>query len=252
MESRRPFFSIITVSRNAETMIAPTLQSVANQQGVEGVVEHWVIDGASTDGTLDVVRQFPNVRYISEPDKGIADAFNKGMRLAGGEYLLYLNCDDIFCDDRVLVDLYNYAQSRNRPDWIIGRWYVRRMDGSVELIKPRYPFAGWHLYLEGRICHQGVLLKRDVQQQVGGFDTDFRVAMDYDLWLRLDQAGYKITNFNRPLVIYAEGGFSNRNTELARRDFGIIMQRYRNTPLKRLTGMLYDRVKHYYQNAQSA
>jgi glycosyltransferase involved in cell wall biosynthesis len=252
MVNGRPFFSIITVSRNAEKVIGPTLQSVASQQGVEGLVEHWVIDGASTDGTLEVVRQFPHVRTISEPDKGIADAFNKGMRLATGEYLLYLNCDDIFCDERVLAELYTFAQSRKMPDWIVGRWYVRRQDGMVEFIRPKFPFAGWHLFLEGRICHQGVLLKREVQERMGGFDTDFRITMDYDLWLRLDQAGYKITNYNRPLVIYADGGFSVRNQELAHREFGILLQRYRNTPLKRLTGMMYDGIKHSYQRAQNA
>jgi glycosyltransferase involved in cell wall biosynthesis len=239
----RPFVSIVTISRNAEKLIGPTLQSVTDQQGVEGVVEHWVVDGGSTDGTLDVVRQFPHVRYISEPDKGITDAFNKGMRLATGEYILYLNCDDIFCDNRVLGDLYQFAMARNMPDWIIGRWYVRRLNGRIDLIQPKFPFAGWNLFLGPRICHQGVLLKRDVQEQMGGFDVGFRMAMDYDLWARLYEAGYEITNFNRPLIIYADGGLSARLEEVTQPEHEAIKQRLRNTPLKRVAGTLFDRLK---------
>ncbi|MCC6454286.1 MAG: glycosyltransferase [Caldilineaceae bacterium] len=239
----RPFFSIITISRNAETLIGPTLQSVTDQQGVAGLVEHWVVDGASTDGTLDVVRQFPHVRYLSEPDKGITDAFNKGMRLATGRYILYLNCDDIFCDDRVLADLYHFAQGYNLPDWIIGRWYVRRLDGRIDLIKPKFPFASWNLFLGPRICHQGVLLKRDLQEQMGGFDLGFRMAMDYDLWARLAEAGYQITNFDRPLIIYADGGLSARHDEVTGREHEAIKQRLRNTPLKQVAGKLFDQLR---------
>jgi hypothetical protein len=169
------------------------------------------------------------------------------MRLASGEYLLYLNCDDIFCDNRVLVDLYAFVRSHHRPDWIVGRWYVRRLNGAVEYIQPQYPFAGWHLFLAARICHQGVLLKREIQEKVGGFNTDFRIGMDYDLWARLHLAGYKVTNFIRPLVVYADGGFSVRHEDIAHREYRDIKTRLRNTPLKRVVGTLYDSLWRYYE-----
>ncbi len=242
-QSERPFLSIITISRNAEKLIGATLQNVADQQGVEGLIEHWVVDGASTDGTLDVVRQFPHVRYISEPDQGIGDAFNKGMHLAQGDYLLYLNCDDILCDNRVLADLYHFAQARKMPDWIIGRWFVRREDGSVVRIKHKYPLTCWSLSLESRICHQAVFLKRELQLQMGGFNLDYRTSMDYDLWARLCLHGTCITNFERPVVIYAAGGFSGQNKELMFQEQNEIVQQLRNTPLKRWIGKLYDQIK---------
>jgi glycosyltransferase involved in cell wall biosynthesis len=243
MPHHRPFFSIITISFNAEKVIGPTLQSVVDQQGVEGLLEHWVVDGASRDGTLDVVRQFPHVRYLCEPDKGISDAFNKGMHLATGEYILYLNCDDIFYDERVLANLYQFAVEHNRPDWIVGRWYARRLNGAVELVKPKPPVAEWNLFLGPRICHQAVLLKLDAQRAIGGFDLDFKLAMDYDSWAKLYQAGYRITNFNRPLVIYADGGHSTRNDALAERDHKAVKARLRDRWWKRLVGALYDQVK---------
>lgn len=238
----RPFFSIITISFNAEKAIGPTLQSVADQKGVEGLVEHWVVDGASTDGTLDVVRRFPHVRYISEPDRGIADAFNKGMHLATGEYIIYLNCDDLFCDDRVLADLYDFAVSHNRPPWIVGRWYVRSLDGQVTLINPRLPLTGRTLFLHPRICHQATALSLDVQRQIGGFDIDFKIAMDYDLWAKLYQAGYEITNFDRPLVIYAWGGLSTRLEAVAARDHAAVKKRLRDRWWKKGVGWLFDQL----------
>lgn len=240
--AKRPFFSIITVSFNAEKIIGPTLQSVVDQKGIDGLVEHWVVDGASKDGTLDVIRQFPHVRYISEPDKGITDAFNKGMHLASGEYIIYLNCDDIFCDDRVLADLHAFATAQKFPTWIVGQWYARRLNGKVELVNPRLPLAGWNLFLAPRICHQAVVLKLDAQREIGGFDLDFKLAMDYDSWAKLYQAGYDITRFNRPLVIFADGGFSSRNAAIALRDHSAVKKRLRDTPLKRWIGTIYDQL----------
>ncbi len=159
-----PFLSIITITRNAAPSIGATLQSVANQKGVDGLVEHWVVDSASTDNTMEIVSQFPHVRSISEPDKGISDAFNKGMNLAQGKYLLYLNSDDILCDDNVLTDLYAFVQVRSFPDWIVGRWFVRKLDGTVVLGRLKYPRNSWGLSMQICICHQAVLLKRQLQR----------------------------------------------------------------------------------------
>ena len=165
------------------------------------------------------------------------------MNLATGRYIIYLNCDDIFCDDHVLADLHKFAIENNLPDWIVGRWYVRRLNGRVDYIKPSLPLAGWNLFLGPRICHQAVVLNLDVQRAIGGFDLDFKVAMDYDSWAKLYQAGYEITNFDRPLIIYADGGHSSRNEEFATRDHQAIKARLRDTPLKRLLGYLFERVK---------
>jgi glycosyltransferase involved in cell wall biosynthesis len=237
---RQLFLSIVTVSRNAGSTIGATLQSVANQKGVDGIVEHWVVDGGSTDNTMEVVRQFPNVRYISEPDQGISDAFNKGMNLAQGQYILYLNCDDILCDENVLADVYQFVQNRQFPDWIAGRWFARRLDGTVALVHLKYPMSCGGLSLQLCICHQAVLLKRELQQQMGGFNLDYRLAMDYDLWARLCLAGYCITPYNRPIVVYAYGGASYQNEKLAKQELSSVTQRLRNTPMKRLIGMPHD------------
>jgi glycosyltransferase involved in cell wall biosynthesis len=242
-ERERPFFSIITVSLNAEKVIGATLQSVTDQQGVEGLVEHWVIDGASTDGTLDVVRQYSHVRYLSEPDKGVSDAFNKGIQLATGEYIIFLNCDDIFCDNQVLADLYRFAVDHKLPDWIVGGWYARRLDGAVDFVRPKPPVAGWNLFLGPRICHQAVVLRLAAPKVIGDYDLDFKIAMDYDSWAKLYQAGYKMTKFKRPLIIYAGEGLSTRNDAVAARDHNAVKARLRDTRLKRIVGALYDRLK---------
>jgi len=84
----------------------------------------------------------------------------------------------------------------------------------------------------------------DAQQEIGGFDLNFKVAMDYDTWAKLYQAGYNITLFDRPLVVYAGGGLSTRHAEIALADHSAVKTRLRDTPLKRLIGRMYDQL-HY-------
>jgi len=243
---RKPLISVVTVCRNAEQTIEETLRSVAQQEGVDGLVEHIVIDGASTDGTLDIVRRFPHVLWTSEPDEGISDAFNKGMRLARGEYLLYLNADDYLFDATVLRDVAEFIRARQHLDWIVGDVLVARLvEGDTILSPQRRSFAPacWNLILRQRICHQSVFLKRQVQLQMGGFDTTLRLSMDYDLWRRLCAQGYHPVHFRRVISVFAQGGRSSERSPERNRERAAVVTRYRNTPLKRLVGTLYDRLK---------
>jgi glycosyltransferase involved in cell wall biosynthesis len=238
-----PFLSVITVCRNAAPTVAATLASAAAQIDRDTLLEHIVVDGASTDDTLTIVKQFPHVRWISEPDRGIADAFNKGMRLARGEYLLYLNADDRLHDPAVVRDLQRFAVARGMPDWIAGDYVARTVDGRTRVLKRRYPLTCWSLSLQLRINHQSLVLKRSVQEAMGGFRLEYRTGMDYDLWARLCQAGYRITGFPRVLTIYAEGGQSMTQEEITAREHREVMDRLRDTPLKRLAGFLFDQYK---------
>ncbi len=240
---RQPFLTVITICRNAAATIAGTLQSVSEQDRRDELLEHVVVDGASTDDTIDIVKRFPHVRWISEPDRGIADAFNKGMRLARGDYLLYLNADDRLHDPAVVRDLERFAVARGMPDWIAGDYVARTVDGRIRVLKRRYPLTCWSLSLQLRINHQSLVLKRSVQAAMGGFRLEYRTGMDYDLWARLCQSGYHITGFPRVLTIYAEGGQSMTNEAITSREHREVMDRLRDTPLKRLAGFLFDKYK---------
>lgn len=231
--------SVITVSRNAESTIKLTLSSVNGQKGVEGLIEHIVIDGASTDGTMDIVRGFPYVHWISEPDNGIADAFNKGLAMARGEYLLYLNSDDYLYDDQVLRDAVNFIDEYKKPTWVVGDVLVDR-NGKIERSARLFPPSCWSMIFRNRICHQAVFLRRDVLRLVGGFDRLFRISMDYDLWQRLCSHGFRPTYWPRVISVYSMTGISSQNSIIHQVERQVIMRRFRNTLFKRVAGKAYD------------
>ena len=238
-----PMISVITIALNAAKTIGATLESVAIQEECVAQVEHIVVDGGSTDDTLDIVRDYPHVRYISEPDDGIADAFNKGMRLAQGQYLLYMNADDVLHDSTVLRDTLAFIHEHHLPDWVVGNYHVREQDGTIHPSQASFRPSCWSQIFRQRICHQSVFLKREVLLAVGGFDTDMVASMDYELWARLCLRGYHLKYYERPIAIYTEGGFSVRYRQIGDREKKAVQRRLRNTPLKKLAGSIYDRLK---------
>lgn len=242
-KSSLPVISVITVALNAANTIGATLESVASQQGFHEFVEHIVVDGGSMDNTLEIIRQYPHVRWISEPDRGISDAFNKGMHLAQGQYLLYLNADDTLCDSRVLADVAKFAQTQQWPEWIVGDVNVKDVHGVIKPGRLGYAPSCWSLIFRDRIPHPATFVKRALLVEMNGFDLDFRLAMDYDLWARLCAAGCEVTYFKRPIAVFAEGGMTTTQRQRGRTEAAQIRQRLRNTPFKRLAGTLYDRLK---------
>lgn len=168
-----PRISVVTVVRNGVATIAATLESVIGQGYPD--LEYVVVDGASTDGTMDVVRRFDRrvLRYVSEVDAGTYDAMNKGVRMATGDWLLFLGADDVLLADLrevapLLVDPYTiYYGDTWWPD------RQRRYDG---------PFGAMKL-ARRNICHQGMFYPRAVFQG-HAFDTRYRYQADWELNMR--------------------------------------------------------------------
>lgn len=239
----RTTISVITICRNAEKTIARALQSVAEQKNVAGQVEHIVVDGASTDATMDIVRQFNHItRSLSEPDQGIADAFNKGMQMATGVYLFYLNADDWLYDDQVLRDALAFIHAKGAPDWIVGDVMTDRT-GRLEKAQRSHPPSCWSLMLRNRISHPAVLLKRQILQELGGFDLRFKIAMDFDLWQRLCARQIHPTYWSRVVSVFSMEGISSMQSELQQKERGRIISQFRNSAIKRSVGRIYDVLK---------
>ena len=234
--------SVVTVCRNAAETIEDTLQSVAAQRNVDGLVEHLVVDGDSQDDTLRIVKQFSAVRCISEPDEGISDAFNKGSRLANGDYVLFLNADDYLYDDTVLFDVVNFIKSNQYPVWIVGD-VAESKDGDLTLIQKRYPPSCWSLMFRNRIPHQAVFLQRNVLDEVGGFETRFKTSMDYDLFERLCARKHKPVYFPRVISVFSKEGLTSVTTPTLVSETQEVMGRFRDTPFKRLVGHAYDQLR---------
>lgn len=215
--------TVITVAFNAEHTIAETLDSVAAQ--VHPDIEHIVVDGASTDGTLEVVKRRCKrvARLVSEPDHGIYDAMNKGLRLATGDIIGFLNADDVYADTGVLERV-SAAMETERFDAIFG---------DAEFFDPDRPNRPLRRYRSerfrpGRIAggwmpaHPTLFLRRHVYERFGLFRTDYRIAGDFELVARMFHSGtLSYRHMPEVLVRMRTGGVSTggwRNTILLNKE----------------------------------
>lgn len=202
----RPLFSIITVCRNAERSIGMTVESVLHQSAFGGTVEHLVIDGLSTDGTLRVLAQYPHLKVVSERDTGIYDAMNKGVSLAQGDFIALLNADDWYEPDTLAAVSDAF---RDAPAAGIVHGDVRRWTGTtpVDVVKPSLG-NGFHRTLVMPINHPSCFVRRDVFGRFGTFDLAYPLFADYDWAWRVVNAGVVFHYLPRVLTNFRFGGVS--------------------------------------------
>ncbi len=203
--------SIVTVCFNCAATIGDTVKSVLSQGHRD--VEYIVVDGGSTDGTQELVTTYNGRigKFVSEPDEGIYDAMNKGMRMAEGDFVAFLNADDIYVDDRVISDVVTAAQAQS-VDAVYGDLLYVRRDDTDKVV--RYWKAGAYLPGAFRLGwvppHPTFFCRRDVLKEVGCFDPRYRIAGDFELMLRLlDKHRIRVGYVERPLVRMRVGGRAN-------------------------------------------
>jgi glycosyltransferase involved in cell wall biosynthesis len=171
-----PKISIITVCYNAETTIQETIRSVVDQQ--YGNKEFIVIDGKSKDQTVDIIgRHRDNIHFfLSEKDRGIPDALNKGIDNSTGEWLYFLSSDDVFFNDHVLADIFSKPRD---ADMIYGDVILKssgtKYDGAFDI----------HKILKKNICHQAQFYRRSVFDRAGKYNERYRLLSDYEHTLRI-------------------------------------------------------------------
>lgn len=221
-----PLFSIITITYNAESVLAPTMRSVKEQTFSD--CEHLVIDGASRDGTLTVARKAGrrDVRIVSEPDKGLYDAMNKGLKGARGKYVLFLNAGDTF-HDRETLSLYASAAERD-ADIIYGDTVL--VDSSRRIVGKRHLSAPEELTYESfshgmLICHQAFMVRRDIAPQ---YDTHYRFSADYDWTIRCISLSRPERRVNLHAVVadYLTEGLTDKNMWKSLRERFDVMRRH--------------------------
>jgi glycosyltransferase involved in cell wall biosynthesis len=205
--------SVVTVCLNARETIAEAVKSVHSQTFAD--VEHIVVDGASQDGTLEILEQYRSgiTTLISERDRGLYFAMNKGIAAATGDYLGFLNSDDVYHNDRVLDSIATALSSSHAEATHADLVYVHRDDPSRIV---RYwcskPYvtgmfeAGWHP------AHPTLFVKTQLLREMGGFDTRYRYHADFDLMVRLF-VQRRISSVHIPeiLVRMRTGGQSTRS-----------------------------------------
>ena len=163
-----PTISIITVCFNGEKYIEQTIKSVINQKGCD--IEYIVIDGVSTDKTIDIIKQYNSsiTQWITEPDKGIANAMNKGIALATGDYLLFLHADDYLIDESVIAKALSYMDAK--ADIYAGDVLFKTT--YAETRKQTRPF-GLRTYLKKPMMNQGAFCGKNLFDKLGGFDESY-------------------------------------------------------------------------------
>lgn len=179
---RPPIISIITVTLNSEKFLAETIDSV-RRQGYPHK-EHIIIDGGSTDKTLDIIKEYEDiVKYISEPDNGISDAMNKGIIMAKGGIVSHLHSDDVYLSG-TLENVANAFSMYPEKKWLIGNGEYADETGKRMWTTRLNGYSYRRLKKHNYLFHPSVFVKREVFDDVGYFDKGLKFAMDYDMWIR--------------------------------------------------------------------
>jgi glycosyltransferase involved in cell wall biosynthesis len=208
--SRSPFFSVITCTLNSERFVLENINSVKNEKLSD--YEHIFIDGYSKDSTPRIIKNYKKelpkkVRMYQCSPKGVANAFNAGIRKARGIYIIHLNSDDYFYDSNVLYDVSRFLKKYPELDWIFGKVVVTRESGSflhtIPCLNPnifgnlKYQLLKFVNY----IPHQGVFITRSVFEKYGLFDEKVGNITDYEFWLRIANKT-KFLFFDRKISYY--------------------------------------------------
>ena len=227
---KNPLFSIITITFNAEQVLPPTLESVKCQSFTD--YEQLIVDGASTDGTEALARQsgIEGLTVVSEPDKGLYDAMNKGIRRASGEYLIFLNAGDAFHSSTSLQEIADVIAD-SHPDIVYGQTQIvdadRRFVGMRHLTAPeRLTFDSFkHGML---VCHQAFVVRRELAEP---YDLRYRFSADYEWCLRCLKKAKRCASTGTTLIDYLADGLTDKNHKASLRErFQIMCQYYGTLP----------------------
>ena len=232
--------SIVTITYNAEKVLQRTLDSVRSQTYKD--IEHLIIDGASTDGTLDIVRSYElgvtsyEVRVVSEPDRGIYDAMNKGLRLATGDYIVFMNAGDTFHADRTLEQVAELAQkhitTHQYPSVLYGDTNI--VDSEGRFLRKRHlsvpDHLTWRSFKQGMlVCHQAFYARLDIARDIP-YDLQYRHSADVDWCIRVmkeaEQRHLPLVRVPGVVADFMDGGNTTQNHRASLRERFTVMRRH--------------------------
>lgn len=212
MRKGYPTISIITVCYNSAETISDTINSIAKQSYANK--EHIVVDGNSSDATMDIVRASSSIsRFVSEPDKSVYDAMNKGIALATGDVIGFLNSDDFYIDELVLAQVAEVFADSEVDACYADLLYVDKKDtNKIVRYWKSCPFVPG-LFEDGWMpAHPTFFVRREVYEELGGFDLDYRIQADFELTMRFLEV-YRIKSVHIPKIFIKMrvGGISNNS-----------------------------------------
>jgi len=206
-EYKNPLFSIITVVYNGEKYLEKTIESVIKQKFKN--FEYIVIDGGSTDNSVKIIKKFEKKidYWLSEKDRGIYDAFNKGMRVSKGKFIGFINSDDIYKKNALKI-ISNYIEKNQQADFIFGS--VKKHWGVLHGYKPHKIKYSWGFYSSHST---GFFIKKKAAEKVGFYNIKYKYHADYDYFYRLivkNKMRGISTKKNEVVGVFRRGGFSSK------------------------------------------
>jgi len=213
MQKNNLIISIITICRNAVGQIERTLFSVAEQTYPH--IDYIVIDGASTDGTYDRINAYRShiTTLIREPDKGIYDAMNKGIRAATGDYCIFLNGGDFFCHSTAIENaVRRIAEVTANVDVFYGnQLLLNELSGSSRIWRPKK--RSRLDFYSGSLPHASTFIRKGAFDEIGCYDPSFQIAADYEWFLRALMHQMQFSHIDTLVSVFVEGhGISTRST----------------------------------------
>ncbi len=207
--------SIITVSYNSASTIRDTFDSVLSQTYSD--IDYIVVDGNSKDNTVDIIKEYEpkfngRMRWVSEPDKGLYDAMNKGILMAEGDVVGIINSDDLFAEPDAIKKVMDVFDNNPESDAVYANLFYVAQDDTSKVVrhwisgKQRSFKRGWHP------AHPTFYAKKDIYQKFGVFDLDYKFAADFEIMLRFIEKGHiKLTYLPDTLVRMRLGGATSKN-----------------------------------------
>lgn len=224
-----PKFTIITVTFNAAKVLEETIQSILSQSYKN--VEYIIVDGQSKDGTLQITDKYKKWIHclISEPDKGLYDAMNKGIRIATGDYLCFLNAGDKFHDTHTLQSIVHSLKENELPDVLYGETAIVDHNGKFlhmrRLSTPQT--LNWKSFKKGMVvCHQAFFAKRELAVQEP-YSLSYRFSADFDWCIRIMKRANHLHNTHLTLIDYLNEGMTTQNHKASLKErFRIMVKHY--------------------------
>jgi glycosyltransferase involved in cell wall biosynthesis len=206
-----PFFSIITVVFNRAKTIEAAITSLQSQSYKN--YEHIIIDGGSSDGTLEILSKYKseNTVVVSEADQGIYDAINKGIGLAQGNYIGLLHSDDFYPSNTSLADVYTCLENKDFDAIYGDAKYLRAGHSSILRYYRSNDFSYQNLRYGVMLAHTTLFVKRSIFNKVGVYDNSYKIAGDFEFICRLFKENIQAYYLPKTLMMMTVGGISNAN-----------------------------------------
>ena len=217
--------SVITVVYNAGDVFETTLKSVRDQKYLH--IEYIVVDGGSKDNTLELIEKYKEgiSKWISESDEGLYSAMNKGLKMATGDYVIFLNAGDLFFDSEVLERIFDTSLALS--DVYYGETMIIDKEGrEIGMRRLKAPeVLTWKSLIDGMlVCHQSFIVKKSIAPE---YNIKYKIAADYDWMLNCLKKAGTITNTHQIISKFLDGGLNKQNIRKALKErFLIMIQSY--------------------------